>query len=167
MQCSHEWVISPKTSPGWRPGGSPALFHRAPGLACGGRGRAPYARTFGRETREDTAQFRRQTSFSGTIGRSAVNRPPPRKTVLILAEGQSVSARSVRTRSSSCPGGVCPRVSPHTAPAPTPRAMPTTVHCPGHRSLHVQHCLTREAGDPHQNPQNKMKRSAGDAYPEK
>ena len=30
-----------KTAPVWRRGGSPALFHRAPGLACAGRGLAP------------------------------------------------------------------------------------------------------------------------------
>ena len=43
-------------------------------------------------------------SFSGTIGRSPVNRPPPRRTVLILVEGQSVSARPVRSGRLSCPG---------------------------------------------------------------
>ena len=64
------------------------------------------ALTFGMETREDTVQFRRRTSFSGTIGRSTINSPSPRKTVLILVRGQSVRARLVRTRSSSCPGGV-------------------------------------------------------------
>jgi hypothetical protein len=68
-----------------------------------GRGLAPYALTFGMETREDTVHFRRQTLVSGIIGRSAVNRPPPRKTVLILIGGQSVRAPPVRTRSSSCP----------------------------------------------------------------
>jgi hypothetical protein len=58
------------------------------------------------ETREDIVQFRRQTSVSGIIDRSVVNRPPPRKTVLILVGGQSVRARPVRSGSSSSPGGV-------------------------------------------------------------
>ena len=41
---------------------------------------------------------------------------------------------------------------------PPPGAIPTTVHRPGSPesvvswSFHVQHCLTREAGDPNQNP---------------
>ena len=55
-------------------------------------------------------QFRRRTSFSGTIGRSAVNRPSPRETVLILVGGQSLRARPVRTRCSSCGASapICP-----------------------------------------------------------
>ncbi|CVK34077.1 protein of unknown function [Methanoculleus bourgensis] len=77
-----------------------------------GEGLAPLARTFGMETREDTVQFRRRTSVSGTIGRSTGNRPPPRKTVVIPVracdESPTGSLREV----------IMPRVSPHTAPTP-------------------------------------------------
>ena len=89
-------LLSMKTSPGWRPGGSPALFYRASNPACAGRGRAP-------------------------------------------------------------------------SPVP-PGATPTIVHRPGSQesvaswSLHGHHCLTRAAGDPHQNPQSKMKWSTSGAF---
>ena len=66
-------------------------------------GSPSYALTFGMETREDIVQFRRRKSVSGTIGRSAVTRPPPRKTVWILVGGQSVRARPVHSGSLSCP----------------------------------------------------------------
>jgi len=129
-------------------------------------GLAPLARTFGMETREDTVQFRRRTSVSGTIDRSAVKSPPPRKTVVILVGGHSVSARPVRSGVSSCPGRVGVRgtaacgegASPLPCPPP-PGVISTTVPCPESVVswlLHGHHCLTRAVGDPHQNPQNKM-----------
>ena len=91
-----------------------------------GEGARPYALTFGMETREDTVQFRRRTSLWGNLGRSAVNRPPPRKTVLIPVGGQSVRARPVRSGRLSSPDRVFPGYR-HTLPPP-PRAIPTTVH---------------------------------------
>ena len=81
-------------------------------------GLAPLARTFGMETREDTVQFRRRTSVSGTIGRSTGNRPPPRKTVVIPVREHAMRARPVRSGRLSCPGRGFSRVSPHTALPP-------------------------------------------------
>ena len=77
------------------------------------------ALTFGMETREGTVQFRRRTSVSGTIGRSAVDRPPPRKTVLILvggaiSESPTSSLREVIMPRQVFPLGIashCPRPS--------------------------------------------------------
>jgi len=48
-------------------------------------------------------QFRRRTSVSGSIGRSAINRPPPRKTVVILVGGNR------REPDRFAPGGYHPR----------------------------------------------------------
>ena len=108
-------------------------------------GLAPLARTFGMETREDTVQFRRRTSVSGTIGRSTGNRPPPRKTVVIPVREHAMRARPVRSGRLSCPG------YRHTLPPP-PRAMPTTVHCPGRaRGYSAFPTHAEVGGDDHQN----------------
>ena len=122
-------------------------------------GDTPLARTFGMETREDTIQFRRRTSFSGTIGRSPVNRPPPRRTVLILAGESPIGLlrEVIRPGVGFSPGIAthCPRprgageeaggragwvfrgtaacgegARPLPCPHPPGRRV-TTVHCPG------------------------------------
>ncbi|CVK31614.1 protein of unknown function [Methanoculleus bourgensis] len=69
----------------------PGLFHlnfpRRPSLVgdreaalvrlVRGGGSSPYRLTFGMETHENDARFRRWGSVSGIIDRSAVNNPPP------------------------------------------------------------------------------------------
>jgi hypothetical protein len=141
----HFTLIFHEEIPGLVNGGIMALFHRAPGPACG-RGRVPLARTFGMETREDAVQFRRRTLVSGIIDRSVVNRPPPQKTVLILVGGQSVRARPVRSGWLSCLGwrefrGPPPAGRGRAPRSPPPGAMPTTAHCLG------------EAGDTPRSPE--------------
>ena len=76
----------------------------------------------------------------GTIGWSAINRPPPRKMVLILVGGQSVRGRPVRTSSSSCPDRVCPGLSPLPPPqgAGAVRGDTQRQTLPGHDELLVR-----------------------------
>ena len=151
------------TSPVWATGSR--LCSITPGHGFCGEGARPYALTFGMETREDTVQFRRRKSFSGTIDWSAGNHPPPRKTIWILVGGQSVRARPVRSGRLSGPGRV--GVSRYRrlagrgrdpSPAPTPRVIPTTVHYPGEtedtpRSAELVRGFNRACTSPTANPE--------------
>ena len=112
------------------------------------------------ETREDTVQFRRRKSVSGTIDRSAGNSP----VLLILIGGQSARARPVRSGRLSGPGRVgvsryrrlAGGLAP--SPAPTPGVIPTTVHYPGEtedtpRSAELVRGFNRACTSPTANPE--------------
>ena len=78
------------------------------------------ALTFDMETCEDTVQFRRRTSVSGITGRPVANRPPPRKTVVILVWGAISESPTGSLRKFIVPGQGLPLgISPGTAPAPS------------------------------------------------
>jgi hypothetical protein len=160
-----------KTAPVWRVGGSWLCLCPRHGFRTEGGGEPPYALTFGMEIHENDARFRRWGSVLGITGYSAVNSPPPpRKTVLIPIREHAMRARPVRSGRLSRPGrgggyeeestssaALCGQGQ---APAPTPGVRATTVPCPGSVAswlVHVHHRLTRAVGDPHQNPQHKMK----------
>jgi hypothetical protein len=85
-----------------------------------GGGSPPLALTFDMETCEDTVQFRRRTSVSGITGRPVANRPPPRKTVVILVWGAISESPTGSLRKFIVPGQGLPLgISPGTAPAPS------------------------------------------------
>jgi len=98
----------------------PCLAGRSSPNASAGRGSPPLALTFDMETCEDTVQFRRRTSVSGITGRPVANRPPPRKTVVILVWGAISESPTGSLRKFIVPGQGLPLgISPGTAPAPS------------------------------------------------
>ena len=98
----------------------PVWWGGRPQTPLPGGGSPPLALTFDMETREDTVQFRRRTSVSGITGRPVANRPPPRKTVVILVWGAISESPTGSLRKFIVPGQGLPLgISPGTAPAPS------------------------------------------------
>ena len=98
----------------------PCLAGRSSPNASAGRGLAPIGVNVRYGDFEDTVQFRRRTSVSGITGRPVANRPPPRKTVVILVWGAISESPTGSLRKFIVPGQGLPLgISPGTAPAPS------------------------------------------------